>query len=206
MTKAIIDIAKPLGIAVHDHIIVGKSGHASLRGMRLIRDSNQVTRTRWATGYNLPVPWMALVIFGFTYLLAAAIFAAVAMAATGERAEIAEGDLAGHVAGARHHLRPVRRLHRVTGLGRQRPRQHRSEPRASSPRSAVPGRRLAERAGARLRGLVRDYVEQAVTVEWPMMAHQEASLKVTPPALAEALQLVVAMTPQGTGQGDRAAS
>ena len=36
MTKAIIDIAKPLRIAVHDHIIVGKSGHASLRGMRLI--------------------------------------------------------------------------------------------------------------------------------------------------------------------------
>ena len=36
MTKAIIEIAKPLGITVHDHIIVGKSGHASLRGMRLI--------------------------------------------------------------------------------------------------------------------------------------------------------------------------
>jgi DNA repair protein RadC len=34
--KAIIDIAKPLGIAVHDHIIVGKNGHASLKGMRLI--------------------------------------------------------------------------------------------------------------------------------------------------------------------------
>jgi len=27
---------KPLGIAVHDHIIVGKDGHASLKGMRLI--------------------------------------------------------------------------------------------------------------------------------------------------------------------------
>lgn len=36
MTKAIADIAKPLGIAVHDHIIVGRNGHASLRGMRLI--------------------------------------------------------------------------------------------------------------------------------------------------------------------------
>ncbi|MGY8682907.1 DNA repair protein RadC [Bradyrhizobium sp. UFLA05-153] len=36
MTKAIIEIAKPLGIAVHDHIIVGKGGHASLRGLRLI--------------------------------------------------------------------------------------------------------------------------------------------------------------------------
>ncbi len=36
MTKAIIDIATPLGIAVHDHIIVGKSGHTSLKGLRLV--------------------------------------------------------------------------------------------------------------------------------------------------------------------------
>jgi DNA repair protein RadC len=36
MTKAIIAIASPLGISVHDHIIVGKGGHASLKGMRLI--------------------------------------------------------------------------------------------------------------------------------------------------------------------------
>jgi DNA repair protein RadC len=36
MTKAIIDIAKPLGISVHDHIIVGKNGHASMKGLRLI--------------------------------------------------------------------------------------------------------------------------------------------------------------------------
>ena len=36
MTKAIIGIANPLGISVHDHIIVGKNGHSSLKGMRLI--------------------------------------------------------------------------------------------------------------------------------------------------------------------------
>ncbi|WP_213773816.1 DNA repair protein RadC [Bradyrhizobium sp. dw_78] len=36
MTRAIVDIAKPLGISVHDHIIVGRNGHASLKGMRLI--------------------------------------------------------------------------------------------------------------------------------------------------------------------------
>jgi DNA repair protein RadC len=36
MTQAIIDIAKPLGIAVHDHIIVGREGHASFKGLRLI--------------------------------------------------------------------------------------------------------------------------------------------------------------------------
>ena len=36
MTQAIIEIAKPLGISVHDHIIVGKDGHASLKGLKLI--------------------------------------------------------------------------------------------------------------------------------------------------------------------------
>ncbi|MGD9915594.1 MAG: JAB domain-containing protein [Rhizobiaceae bacterium] len=36
MTKTIVDTARPLGIAVHDHIIIGKSGHASLKGMGII--------------------------------------------------------------------------------------------------------------------------------------------------------------------------
>lgn len=36
MTKLIIDTAKPLGITVHDHIIIGRDGHASLKGLRLI--------------------------------------------------------------------------------------------------------------------------------------------------------------------------
>ena len=36
MTQTIVDIAKPLGIAVHDHIIVGKEGHASFKGLKLI--------------------------------------------------------------------------------------------------------------------------------------------------------------------------
>jgi DNA repair protein RadC len=32
MTKDIIAISKPLGISVHDHVIVGRNGHASLKG------------------------------------------------------------------------------------------------------------------------------------------------------------------------------
>ena len=36
MTQAIIDVAKPLGIDVHDHIIVGKEGYASFKGLKLI--------------------------------------------------------------------------------------------------------------------------------------------------------------------------
>jgi DNA repair protein RadC len=36
MTRQIMDIARPLGISVHDHIIVGRAGHASLKGLKLI--------------------------------------------------------------------------------------------------------------------------------------------------------------------------
>ncbi len=36
MTQSIVEIAKPLGISVHDHIIVGKEGHTSLKGLKLI--------------------------------------------------------------------------------------------------------------------------------------------------------------------------
>jgi DNA repair protein RadC len=36
MTQQIISVASPLGISVHDHIIVGKDGHASLKGLKLI--------------------------------------------------------------------------------------------------------------------------------------------------------------------------
>ena len=36
ITHQIIAVGKSLGIAVHDHIIIGKQGHASLKGLRLI--------------------------------------------------------------------------------------------------------------------------------------------------------------------------
>lgn len=36
MTKQIVEIAEPLGITVHDHVIVGRDGHASFRGLELI--------------------------------------------------------------------------------------------------------------------------------------------------------------------------
>ena len=36
MTRQIMDAGKPLGVMVHDHIIIGRQGHSSLRGMNLI--------------------------------------------------------------------------------------------------------------------------------------------------------------------------
>lgn len=36
MTKEIVETGKRLGIAVHDHIIIGKKGHTSMKGLLLI--------------------------------------------------------------------------------------------------------------------------------------------------------------------------
>jgi DNA repair protein RadC len=36
MTRMIIDAGRPLGVTVHDHVIVGRAGHASFRALRLI--------------------------------------------------------------------------------------------------------------------------------------------------------------------------
>jgi DNA repair protein RadC len=36
MTMLVIATAKPLGIAVHDHIIIGKKGYSCMKGLLLI--------------------------------------------------------------------------------------------------------------------------------------------------------------------------
>jgi DNA repair protein RadC len=36
MTHDIINIAQPFGIVVHDHLIVGRNGHSSLKGLKMI--------------------------------------------------------------------------------------------------------------------------------------------------------------------------
>ena len=151
--------------------------------------------------HDLPVPWMALVVFGFTYLLAAIILVAVTALATGERAKSFKAVSPG--------MLPV--LGILFGLfvaftaaqvWADNDHAGASVSREASALRAVTllAAGLPPDQETRLRGLVRSYVEQAATVEWPEMAHQTASLRGTPTALAEALQMVVAMTPQGVGQ------
>jgi DNA repair protein RadC len=36
MTREIVDVLDPLGIVVHDHVILGREGHASFKGLKLI--------------------------------------------------------------------------------------------------------------------------------------------------------------------------
>ena len=52
----------------------------------------------------------------------------------------------------------------------------------------------------RLRSLISSYIAEAAAQEWPMMAHRKITLQVAPHALAEALQLTLALLPNGPGQ------
>jgi hypothetical protein len=144
---------------------------------------------------------MALVIFAFTYLVAIAIFAIVTMLASGERASsfkvISPGLLP--VLGVLFGLFVAFTAAQVWSDNDRAGAAVSRE--ASALRSVVLlAAGLPAGQEARLRGLVRRYIEQAVSVEWPMMADQTASLKPAAPVLVEALQSVVSMTPQGGGQ------
>jgi Protein of unknown function (DUF4239) len=151
--------------------------------------------------HNLPVPLMALAIFAFTYLLAAIIFAAVSALATGERAKSFQAISPG--------VLPV--LGIIFGLfvafiaAQVWSDNERAGAAVSSEASALRavtllGAGLPAEQADRLRDLVRNYVQQAAAVEWPTMARQQASLRAAPATLSEALQLVVSMTPQSSGQ------
>lgn len=151
--------------------------------------------------HDLPVPWMALVVFGFTYFLATIVFALVTVLATGERAKsfkaVSPGMLPvlGIIFGLFVAFTAAQvwadNEHAAAAVSRE----------ASALRAVtLLAAGLPAEQGVRLEGLVRSYVEQAATVEWPDMAKQTASLRASPPALAEVLKLIVAMTPQGAGQ------
>jgi hypothetical protein len=151
--------------------------------------------------HSLPVVWMALIIFGFTYLVSAALYAVVAKLAVGERARSFKAISAGMlpVLGLIFGLFMAFIAAQVWGDNDRANAAVNRE--ASALRSVVilaasfPGE-----PEARVRALVRGYIEDAATQEWPMMARQTATLSITPRPLAEALQLTLALTPGSQGQ------
>src|SRR5437667_4554557 len=120
--------------------------------------------------HNLPVAWMALVVFGLTYLVAAAIYAVVTVLAVGERARSFKAVSPGM-------LPP---LGIVFGLfvaftaaqvWSDNDKAGATVDREASALSAVVvlAARFPGETEARLRGLVHRYIVEAVTQEWPMM-------------------------------------
>ena len=151
--------------------------------------------------HNLPVVWMAPIVFGFTYLLSAAIYAIVTGLAVGERARSFKVVSPGM-------LPP---LGIIFGLfvGFTAAQVWSDNDRASIAvdREASALRSVVILAAVfpgdpetRLRALVSSYIAEATAQEWPMMAHRAITLRIAPHPLADAMQLTLALQPTGPGQ------
>src|SRR5512137_1816297 len=133
--------------------------------------------------HNLPVPWMALVVFGFTYVLAAAIYVIISRLAAAGLGKTFKSVSPG--------MLPV--LGIIFGLfvafiaaqvWNDNDRAGAAVSREASALRAVVllGAGLPAEQEGRLRDLIRGYIEQTASEEWPMMARQKASLRAAPVA------------------------
>jgi hypothetical protein len=151
--------------------------------------------------HNLPVPWLAVVVFGTTYLVAGLIYLGVIALATGERARWFKGFSPGMLPplGILFALLTAFVASQVWGdFERANVAVHRE---ASALRAVVllTGAFPPE-PRAHLQALVGRHIENAVTQEWPDMVGRQANLKMTPAPLAEALQTTLTLVPHGDGQ------
>ena len=151
--------------------------------------------------HTLPVILMALIVFGFTYLLAAVIYVVVMILAIGERARSFKAVSPGM-------LPPLGIIFGLfVGFTAAQVWSDADRANAAVDREASALRSVVILAAAfpgepetRLRSLISSYIAEAAAQEWPMMAHRKITLQVAPHALAEALQLTLALLPNGPGQ------
>ena len=143
--------------------------------------------------HNLPIVWMALLVFGLTALATAAIYLVVMALSVGDRARSFKAVSPGMLPP----LGVLFALFVVFAASQVWTDNEKAGSVVDREASELSG--VAVRASAfpgepetRLRGLIRSYVTDAVAQEWPMMARGTATL--------EALQLTLALTPSSQGQ------
>jgi hypothetical protein len=150
--------------------------------------------------HNLPIVWMALLVFGFTYLLSAGIYIVVMTLAVGDRARSFKsvspgmlpplGIIFGLFVGFTAAQVWSDNDRAVAAVDRE----------ASELRSAVilaaafPGE-----PETRLRALISSCIADATGQEWPLMSHRAITWKV-PHAMADAVQLTLGLQPTSPGQ------
>jgi len=151
--------------------------------------------------HNLPLIWMAIVVFSATYLFAILVQTVIGMLATGERVRafkaVSPGMLSplGIIFGLFVAFTAAQvwsdNDHASAAVNRE----------ASALKSvlilaaAFPGEPEAQ-----LRSLVRRYIEDTANTEWPMMVRHAATLSISPAPLTEALQQTLALSPNNPGQ------
>lgn len=150
---------------------------------------------------NLPVGRMSLVVFALIYLATWGVFAIVMGLATDDRVRRFKGVSAGMLPplGIIFGLFVAFLAAQVwNDIDRAKTAVNREANALSTVvflSASFPGE-----SEERLRDLTRRHIQEAVSYEWPRMAQQSASLRITPLALAEELQLILAVTPHSSGQ------
>ena len=153
----------------------------------------------WLLG--LPVLWMGLIILGAIYLLTAALYLLITWLAVGERGRAFKAITPGM-------LPPLATVFALL-VGFLSAQVWSDGDKASTAvnREASALRAVVLLAGAfpgepetQLRDLIRRYIQDAVTQEWPAMARGRATLTLAPPRLTQALQLALTLRPRNDGQ------
>jgi hypothetical protein len=151
--------------------------------------------------HNLPIAWMALLVFGVTALVTAVIYGVVSALAVGSRARSFKAVSPGM-------LPPLGILFALfVAFTASQVWSDNDRANTVVDREASSLRTVAILAAAfpgdpetRLRSFMRSYIADAVAQEWPMMARGTATLQTIPYSLAEALHLTLGLTPGNAGQ------
>jgi len=150
--------------------------------------------------HNLPLVWMAIFVFGCTFLVTAAICWIVTLLAVGERVPsfkaVSPGILPplGIIFGLLPRRRSGATINSKFNVGPQGPALR---------AVVILASRFPADGETRLRTLIREYIGETTAKDWPMMANRTANLRVIPQKLAEALQLALTLEPNNEGQRDR---
>jgi Protein of unknown function (DUF4239) len=151
--------------------------------------------------HELPVPWMALLVFGFTYMLALAIHAGVVALARSGHAKSFKAVSPGMLSplGVIFGLFVAFTAAQVWSDNDRAGAAVIHE--ASALRTAlVLAASFPGEPETKLHDLIRTYAHEAATVEWPEMVHRTASLNVTPRPIQEALELALSLPTVSPGQ------
>jgi len=150
--------------------------------------------------HALPLAWMAVLIFGMTFLVAAAIDRVVQSLAVGERARALKAVSPGLLPplGIIFGLLVAFLAAQAWGdIDRARTAVNQE---ASALRAVVILSDAFPGQAARLRGLIRQHILDAQQDEWPAMAQRRATITIIPAALGEAMRTTFALPVQGDGQ------
>jgi hypothetical protein len=151
--------------------------------------------------YHLPVVWMAIVVFAATSVVAIVVYgAAIALGSRGRAPMLKTISPA--------MLTPLAMLFGLivaflsVQVWNDAQRANAAVAREASALRTVAllAASFPNETGARVRGLVRRHIQDAVSQEWPAMARQEATLSMIITADTEALQLILSVRPENEVQ------